>query len=231
MGKAVAWLLKKNKATDIHYVRAEDGGEGLFRVATRLLSEDYSDDVRFAAKNIIEELLDDDVAGEDWTDRIDEYLDGHSRVIYTVQAQAALLCSDNDGYGVEEGLVDSSEFKDGIPWSKLAFWAFREDVRNRLGQLNIGAYDGDNETEDPLEPACEWEETYEDQESDGELEEVLVCKASFTFEDDGGETYVGTGDDREAALLNLRRDYRTRKQAAYEKRRAARDQGQSSSNR
>lgn len=210
------WMLKKNKASEVHYVKEEDGGDGLYRVAVDLLIKDYCQDVRYGAETIIDELLSDE-AGEDWSDRIDEYVDGHHRVIYTAQAQATLLCSSNAEYGVTEGLVDRDQFKDGIPWSALAHWAFREDIRDRLSNLNVGRYDQNNETEDPLEPACEWEEVDEEREEDGETEQVTVHVCTFEFK---GESYEGRGDDREKALANLRTDYAAKGEARRAARRA-----------
>ena len=72
---------------------------------------------------------------------IDESVDGHGRVIYTAQAMDCLRYSDNDGLGIEELGVDGFDWKDGIPWSQLAYFAFRADVIAQLGAEGLDVND------------------------------------------------------------------------------------------
>lgn len=134
--------------------------------AHNVLRADYWQDVRDCAESIISELKDrvkDGKRGEtlrEWLiEHIDESVDGHQRVIYTAKAIECLLYSDNDGVGVDEGLVDPSTFIDGIPWSQLACCAFRADVTERLDAEDIDL----NEPEKGL--------VSEDEDSDDESEE------------------------------------------------------------
>lgn len=116
---------------------------------------DYFKYVEDLAKDILDEAIKevgpdkDDV--EYWVeresyDKVHEAVDGSQWVIYTRLAMKVLLYSNNDGYGFEEGLLDTSKWKDGIDYSAVAFWAMRQDVQERLTEL-VGEYEGPEEEE------------------------------------------------------------------------------------
>lgn len=203
--KVSEWLKAQHNASDLVFVGKEDGPDSLYRKGVDMLNRDYHEDVKDLANGIIENILEGELTDDDWSDRLHESVDGHQRVIYTAYAQATLM------------LVQSESFKDGIPWSQLAYGALYEDVRERLDHLKIGKYDRDNETKDPLEPACEWEYLDDDK-----------IKATFEFKD---TELVGTGDDREEALADLRKNYEAEQERKRQERSAARDRGESASNR
>lgn len=226
--KIKEFIKQEEGLQELYEIRKDDNsGETLFRAAISLLSRDYSADVDSQADDLIEAMLSDEVNDDEELDRrMSESLDGSARVTYTVQAQACLLVSNNDGAGIEEGLIDTSEFKDGVPWSKLAYCTFEVDVKEELNRREKTEH-RDMETEDPLEKYCDWEIVEEerpaeasepllvdglvpDLENDGivnvppemETVEVEVCTIEYS-----GKTYTGRGDDREGALADLRKNY------------------------
>jgi len=191
---ALKVVLDRNNAEFVHFVCKNDGPDALFKKALELLNRDYNQDVRSNADDALQELLSGDITSDDGlTEHIESACESHCT--YTVQAQAVVLCSKNDSYGIDEGLVDCSK---GIDWSALATWAMRQDVYEALGQLEES--DKDLETDDPLEKFCEWKEI------DGEEDET-VSVATLTFDD---VEYEGRGNDREAALSALRTSYSKR---------------------
>lgn len=118
-----------------HVVLARDD-DSVLEEAKRIHERDYWNDVRDAADALKRMIEEGEVTDrDDFYDRLHEYVDGHERVIYTSQAQECLLFSRHDGDAVEEGLVDASCFKDGVPWSAMAFEAFKQDVLDQLGSM------------------------------------------------------------------------------------------------
>jgi hypothetical protein len=117
-----------------------------FDDAMRAARQAYWAEVRSLAEDVINEARDNATSG-DWTDEDDlrtyihESIDGHAWVIYTARAQMVCLASDNDGAGMEEGLVDPASFKDGIPWSQLAYCAMERDLYEHLDALNFDPND------------------------------------------------------------------------------------------
>lgn len=101
--------------------------------------QSYWSDVRSAADDLeswVKEQLKDDISNEALRealiDHTHEYVDGHSRVIYTGLAKECVCISPNDGHAVSEGLVGPNDFRDGIPWSALAYCAFEQDIFEEL---------------------------------------------------------------------------------------------------
>lgn len=211
--KVRAWLLEKNNAASVHFVRKDEGPDALFRLGTRLLEDDYRSTVKSYAEDVVQEIVDGDI---DDRDKLDTYLhetiDGCQDVIYTYRAQAVCLCSNNDGQGVEEGLIPTEAFKEGIPWAQLAFCALRADVQEELDSMGIKGCP--EETEDPLEELVE----FDDHTEEGKEEDVIRA----TLKHDGFEL-VGDGDDRESALDALRADYRRKRQERSDEREKARE--------
>ena len=112
--------------------------------ADRIKRHSYWQDVRDAAEYIKSELLDRVKDGEygdtlrEWLqEHIHETIDGSARVIYTKQAQEALLYSDNDGAYIEEFGGDGVVEDGCINWSRLAFGAFDADVKEHLGAIDV----------------------------------------------------------------------------------------------
>lgn len=101
--------------------------------AQSVLQRDYYEDVNGVAAEFDSmwkrgEFNDRDSAIE-W---LEQTTDGHARVIYTHQAQTCLLVSKNDSAGPDELGADSFNFKDGMPWSALAYWAFLADIKEAI---------------------------------------------------------------------------------------------------
>lgn len=101
---------------------------------------------------------------EDLERYIHETVDGDGWVIYTRKAQAVLLCSSNDGHGVDEGIIDAVSFRDGVPWSQLAYCALEQDLLEQL--LDDQDEHGVNINEDDLGIEEEDEDEDEEPESD-----------------------------------------------------------------
>jgi hypothetical protein len=96
----------------------------------------YRAHVKDLAKCILDSVKDGEIKDrEDLDTRVRETVDGDVWVIYTRNAQVVLLCSEHDGEGVDEGLIDPSEFRDGVPWSKLAYCAMEVDLREAMSRL------------------------------------------------------------------------------------------------
>lgn len=198
------FIKKEENLQELYEIRKDDNsGETLFRAAISLLSRDYSADVDSQADDLIEAMLNDEVNDdEDLDRRLSESLDSSARVTYTVQAQACLLVSNNDGTGIEEGLIDTDEFKGGVPWSKLAYCTFEVDVKEELNRREKTEF-SDKETEDPLERFCDWEiEELPPGDADEEASSIEICTIEYK-----GKTYTGRGTDREDALADLRKNY------------------------
>jgi len=121
----------------------------------------YKAHVKDLAKCILDDVKRGHIENrEDLDTRVHETLDGDGWVIYTRKAQVVLLCSDHDGEGVDEGLIDPSSFRDGVPWSKLAYCAMEADLREAMGRLedeygldlgeeDLGIEEPEDEDEEP----------------------------------------------------------------------------------
>ena len=97
----------------------------------------YIASVESAAKNIFDNYCRGEYDGnrEAMVEAIDSVADGY--VTYTSTAQECLLFSNNDSAGPEELGSDGFDWKSGIPWSQLAYFAFRADVRKELEDNGI----------------------------------------------------------------------------------------------
>lgn len=119
--------------------------------ARRVLRADYWADVRNVADDIRSAIESRDLDTEDAVaERLDEIVDGHSRVIYTGQAIEGLLYTDNESaYYDAMGQWPDDE----SPWFALMYYAFRADILDTLGDIAdlIGAAAPD-ECEDCGEP-------------------------------------------------------------------------------
>ena len=113
-----------------------------FDDAMRAARQAYYAEINELADDVISEARDNATSG-DWTDEDDlrtyihERIDGHAWVIYTARAQMVCLASDNDGAGMDDGLIDPASFKDGIPWSQLAYCAMERDLYEQLDALDF----------------------------------------------------------------------------------------------
>lgn len=106
--------------------------------ADRRCRSDYYETVRYAAHGIIDDWYNREITDrEDLLERISEMCDGHRQVIYLGNAIDTLRFSDNDSIGIEELGIDGFDFKSGIPWSQLAYWAFEADVKERIESLGL----------------------------------------------------------------------------------------------
>lgn len=119
--------------------------ESLLSDAMDAMRRAYNAMIRELAADIVCEARDnaDSWDEDDLQTHIHETIDSHGWVIYTAKAQAVCMVSKNDGVGMDEGLVDASSFKDGIPWSQLAYCAIEADLREEFDSLNF----------DPSDPA------------------------------------------------------------------------------
>jgi len=136
--------------------------EDLFKEAVGLLQASYEDHVRDLARYFFAEVKAERVTCGDDADRwIRETVDGDSWVIYTRKAQAVLLCSSNDGAGMEDGLVESTG---GMPWSQLAYHAMFQDLVDEIVSMqddhgidinedDLGIEDGDEDEEPESDPS------------------------------------------------------------------------------
>jgi len=99
---------------------------------------EYYADIKNLAKSIFDEYTAGDIADRDsLLEHIHETVDGCARVIYTASAQEALLVSRNDSAGIDSLGADGFDWKDGIPWSALAFFAVEADVFEELDRMGL----------------------------------------------------------------------------------------------
>jgi hypothetical protein len=121
--------------------------------AHRVLRQDYFDDVRGVAEDLKERLAEGEFSDrDDFTQAIDEAVDGHGRIVYTGQALECLRYSENDGAYADEFGEDGIVEGGSIMWSRLAYSAFRANIIERLESLGIDVNDPIPEEEDEDEP-------------------------------------------------------------------------------
>jgi hypothetical protein len=97
---------------------------------------DVADSIRQGFDDVDQDYADDPEGAREWvSDRTHEECDGAARVIYTHRAILCLLYSRNDDAMSQElGCLDGVIQEGGsINWSVLAFFAFRADVIEELG--------------------------------------------------------------------------------------------------
>lgn len=110
--------------------------DDMLKKALAELRVSYKAHVKDLATCIMDDVKRGDIENrEDLDTRVRETVDGDEWVIYTRKAQVVLLCSEHDGEGVDEGLIDPSSFQDGIPWSQLAYCAMEVDLREAMSRL------------------------------------------------------------------------------------------------
>lgn len=156
--------------------------DNLLRDATHLLAQDYREDVKGLANAIVDAIKDGEVTDdESFAQRLSEDVEGTQRVIYTNQAMAGVIVSDNAGYAFENGLINSKEFKDGIPWDKIMYWALYQDVIEELDHLGI----------DPNKPVLDPEEFAE-----------WFLETELDHEDDKREAVTSNGESIRERVLD-----------------------------
>lgn len=107
--------------------------------AVGVVEIDYMEDVDGVVSDLVYAIKRRGIEDrDDLFTAIHEAIDGHSRVIYTRQAQLGILVSRNSGHGMEEGLIDAKSFRNGIPWSQLMYCAMEQDVMERLDDHDMG---------------------------------------------------------------------------------------------
>jgi len=111
--------------------------EAVVAEARGIVQQDYHASVESAAQGIKDEYCQGGYNGDrdQLIEAIDSCADGH--VIYTSQAQECLLYSNNDYAGIDELGADGFDWKSGIPWSQLAYFAFRQDLCEELDSMGI----------------------------------------------------------------------------------------------
>lgn len=102
-------------------------------LAYSILRADYYRDVRGVAEDVKSSLDSGDITNwESLREYLHETVDGMQRVIYTREAQEAVILSDNGEHMIEEYGTDGV-IKDGsVDWSLLAYHAVHEDVMEHL---------------------------------------------------------------------------------------------------
>lgn len=105
--------------------------------ARSTMRQNYYTSVEHAAKNIFDDYCSGSFAGsrETLEEVIGNNADG--QVTYTSDAQECLLFSNNDTAGIDELGADGFDWKSGVPWSQLAYFAFQADLRKELEDLGI----------------------------------------------------------------------------------------------
>ena len=122
--------------------------------AHRVLRADYYSDVRDVAEEFIKrwnagEFSDRDEAIE-W---LDQSVDGSGRVIYTAEAADCLRYSDHDDAAIEELGADGIDWSNGIPFSTLAYFAYRADILDQIAS-GVTDLDGVDINDDPPGEKC-----------------------------------------------------------------------------
>jgi hypothetical protein len=133
------------KERGIAHVTFARNAEDALQDAVSVIERDYRQDVKDLAESLEEAVLEREITDLDgFQQRLAEDLDSNDRVFGTWKAQLGCLVSKNDGYGMEEGLIDPASFKDGIPWDKLMYCAMEQDVLENLdenGKINTSEDD------------------------------------------------------------------------------------------
>lgn len=124
-----------------------------------IIQRAYYDDVKGLASSIKEYYDRGEISDrEHLIERIDETVDGCARVIYTRSAQEALFISRNDNAGIEALGADGFDWKDGIPWSGLAYFAVHADVIEALEEMGLDVNADFEVCDDHHKPIPEGEE-------------------------------------------------------------------------
>lgn len=122
--------------------RKREEGERAVQEAEGVLDRDYQEDVNGVADSLQEAIRDGEVtSSERLQDRLHEEVDGTQRVIYTHQAMLGVVASRNREAAWEEGMAESLDFSDGIPWSQICYFAMQRDVVEELERRDIDVND------------------------------------------------------------------------------------------
>lgn len=108
--------------------------------AINTIQRDYHKDVHSWGDDFIAEIKNGEYDDrEAFLEAFDERIDSAARVIYTQQAMLAVVASSNDEAAWDEGI--ELDWSEGIPWSQLAFFAFRRDILEYLLDQEIDVDD------------------------------------------------------------------------------------------
>ena len=114
----------------------EESAEDLLSRAMDLAGQAYKEHVKEIAQEFLEDIVSGDIEDrETLFERVAERVDSDGWVIWNNKAKLVLLVSSNAEHGLEDGLVDTSSFKDGIPWNSLAYCALEQDVYEVLHDM------------------------------------------------------------------------------------------------
>lgn len=114
----------------------EESAEDLLSRAMDLAGQAYKEHVKDLAQEFLDAIVSGDIEDrETLFERVAERVDSDGWVIWNNKAKLVLLVSSNAEHGLEDGLVDTSSFKDGIPWNSLAYCALEQDVYEVLHDM------------------------------------------------------------------------------------------------
>jgi hypothetical protein len=108
--------------------------------AVGVIRRDYYNEVEQWAEEYKERIENGEFEDrEAFIEQMDQEVDGAQRVILTWHARLGLLVSDNEDLGFEEGVVELSG--DDIPYSQLMYFAFRQDIIEQMGRIDVDVDD------------------------------------------------------------------------------------------
>jgi len=114
-------------------MRDEEEAADMLDRAIDLAHQAYKAHVNDLAEGIMEDIVSGEIEDrDDLSTRLHETADGDGWVIYTRKAMMVVMCSDNGGHGMEEGVIGASCFNGSIPWSQLAYCALEADITDAL---------------------------------------------------------------------------------------------------
>jgi hypothetical protein len=122
-------------------------------LAYSILRADYYRDIRGIAEDVKSCVESGELADREAVDTyVHETVDGCGRVIYTREAQEAVMLSDNGDSMIENCGTDGVVSDGSICWSQMAYFAVRDDVMEQLQAEGIDSDYWDNlETEEETE--------------------------------------------------------------------------------
>ena len=106
--------------------------------ATRAITADYEKDVDDVADEMVRRVEDGEIEDRDqFQESLDEYIDGHQRVIYTWQARLGLLATSN-GDAYEDDFGEAPDTPE-----KAMYAAMQRDVWEQLDRMGFDPDDDD----------------------------------------------------------------------------------------
>lgn len=118
-------------------VKREESAEDMLSRALSMARDAYARHVTDLVEDIVDAIKRGDIEDRDGLyTYVHETVDGDGWVIYTAKAQLVAMVSSNSEAGMEEGLIDTRSFKDGIPWSQIAYCALERDVMDELSTVD-----------------------------------------------------------------------------------------------